>query len=362
MAQKHIPSLNGLRALSIIMVICSHFYRHNFFSDNFLVRYVKLWVFNGALGVNVFFIISGFLITTLLISERENYGKISLKNFYLRRTIRIFPAYYFLLLVYFILQLFGLLHLSARNWLSDITYTKQFFPDSDNETGHLWSLSVEEIFYLIWPIVFIKSKSNSIKIILFLITVITTARIFQYNYPIPKYVSTIYSTGDALLVGCLFAINYDEIVGFVGKMKNWNLLLFPAIIVSVFIFAHLYYLSSAEPQTKTSSNLNAMQALSYSLLGNIGLFTNLLIGLIIVYSINIKSLWSGFLNLPFMEYIGKLSYSIYLWQQLFTQDKSFFHKMPLLILVSFIFLSACFSYYIIEKPFLQLKKRFATFK
>jgi len=104
MTKNHIPSLNGLRAISILMVVASHLYRHNFLPDNVLVRSIRLWFFNGALGVNVFFIISGFLITGLLIGEKENYGKISLKKFYLRRTIRIFPAYYFLLIVYSALQ------------------------------------------------------------------------------------------------------------------------------------------------------------------------------------------------------------------------------------------------------------------
>ncbi len=363
MTKNHIPSLNGLRAISIILVIGSHLYRHHFFSDNVFVSYTKLWLFNGALGVNVFFIISGFLITTLLIKERENTGRISFKNFYLRRTIRIFPAYYFLLLVYVVLQLNGLMHLNARDWLSDVTYTKQFFPNGDNETGHLWSLSVEEVFYLIWPIVFIKSKRYSVPIIWFLISIITIARMFQYTYPIPELVNTIFSTGDSLLIGCLFAINYNKIVSFVSRMGNWNILLFPAIMFSIYIFAHLYYLSSVNlNHTRSFFNLSVFQTLSYSLLGNIGLLTNLLIGLMIVYSINLKSLWSRFLNLPVLEYFGKLSYSLYLWQQLFTQDKNAFHKIPSLALVLFIFLAACFSYYLIEKPFIRLKVRYAVFK
>ena len=324
MTKNHIPSLNGLRAISILMVVASHLYRHNFLPDNVLVRSIRLWFFNGALGVNVFFIISGFLITGLLIGEKENYGKISLKKFYLRRTIRIFPAYYFLLIVYFVLQLLGLLHFSTLNWLSNITYTKQFFPDTDNESGHLWSLSVEEVFYLIWPIVFIKSKTNSTYIALFLIAVITITRLFQYNYPNPQNVNTIYSTGDSLIIGCLFAINYDKIVGFVSKMKNWNLLLFPALMLSVLIFARLLYYSSVNVSKISISNLFIMQDVSYGFLGNVGVFTNLIIALIIVYSINVKSLWFSFLNMPIMEYMGKLSYSIYLWQQLFTQISPFF--------------------------------------
>ena len=162
MIYKHIPSLNGLRALSILLVIFSHLYNHHYFNDgDILIKYVPLWLFNGALGVNIFFIISGFLITTLLKHELEAYGKISLKAFYMRRIIRIFPAYYFLLLVYFILQYFEVVYFDSENWLSSLTYTKQFFPSGDNESAHLWSLSSEEIFYLVWPLAFIMIKKKS---------------------------------------------------------------------------------------------------------------------------------------------------------------------------------------------------------
>ena len=77
---------------------------------------------DGNFGVNVFFVISGFLITTLLIAEENKTGAISLKNFYLRRIFRIFPAYYFVLLVYFILQSLSIMSFTSQSWLSSIFY------------------------------------------------------------------------------------------------------------------------------------------------------------------------------------------------------------------------------------------------
>ena len=361
--KKHISSLNGLRTICILIVIAGHFNRHNFFIDTPVLRYCGFLLFNGALGVNVFFVISGFLITTLLINERERTGTISLKKFYMRRTLRIFPAYYFLLLVYFVLQMVGYLHFNLRDWLVNISYTKQFLPGFDDEAGHLWSLSVEEFFYLLWPLIFIISKKNNVKVIITAIAAITITRFFGFAYPLPKFSNTIFTTGDALLVGCLFAIKHTEIAAWVGKWKKWSVLIFPAIVFTVFTYAYLFHLASAPVGSpKSYIVLHFLLPVAYTLLGNIGLLTNLIIGVTVVLSINFQNLWYSFLNFPFMEYIGKLSYSIYLWQQLFTQDKPFLHKIPLLLLLVFIALSAVFSYYIIEKPFLKLKGRFDAVK
>jgi peptidoglycan/LPS O-acetylase OafA/YrhL len=357
--KKHILSLNGLRTISILMVIGAHLLHHHYFTDsnNKALKYFGFIFFNGQLGVNIFFVISGFLITTLLIYEKENTGDISLKNFYARRSIRIFPAYYFLLLVYFILQLVGYLNFDAREWLANLTYTKQFFPSGDDVAGHLWSLSVEEVFYLIWPLLFIITGKHAVKVILLLIVFITVGRVFEYNTVSPFLTNTIFSTGDALSIGCLFAIWRERIVAWVIKTKKWNFIVFPAIILFIFAFNYLYHLTQVPNRLQNTTLLNhILLPASYALIGDMGILTNILIGIIIIISINLKNTWRGFLNLPFMEHIGKLSYSIYLWQQLF----SFMHKLPLLPLLLCIYLAACFSYYVIEKPFLRLKARFNT--
>jgi len=99
----YLPSISGLRAISILMVIIVHATIHgNFkiFKISKIAFTLKTILGNGNLGVNIFFVISGFLITYLLIEEEKTQGKISLRSFYLRRILRIFPAYYFLLLFY----------------------------------------------------------------------------------------------------------------------------------------------------------------------------------------------------------------------------------------------------------------------
>jgi len=355
--KSQISGLNGLRAISIVLVINSHLSTNHFFSDNTVLKYLGYFFFNAGLGVNMFFVISGFLITTLLIKEKNKNNYISLRKFYYRRMIRIFPAYYFLLLVYMILQFCGFLKISVGDWISDLTYTKQFFTYSANETGHLWSLSVEEVFYLIWPIAFIKFEKHSEIILIVLSLLITGYR--MYDYSSVTMICTIMFRGDALLIGCLFAIKYDVITAWVMKHINKAFLVFPLLLLCVLLNTYVYHLSSKNINVGGSGDVTKLLLrLTWGLGGNIGLITNLAIALIIVISINSKSIWATFLNLPFMDYIGKLSYSLYLWQTLFTVDRPYLHKLPIVVILLMIFTCAIFSYYIIERPFLRLKKAF----
>ena len=158
MTTQKYESINGLRAISIFLVLTHHFILQynilkNFKDVRWMGPILKL-LNDGQLGVNVFFVISGFLITSLLLQEEAKTKRVSLKNFYIRRTLRIFPAYYFLLLVYFILQLLGYIHISNQAWLTSVTYTKYFNWSADWYTRHAWSLSIEEHFYILWPLIF----------------------------------------------------------------------------------------------------------------------------------------------------------------------------------------------------------------
>src|ERR1700710_2420018 len=151
--KNQIPSLGGLRALSILIVLAGHFVEAGYVTIN---RNSLLYnFFDSGFGVNIFFVISGFLITTLLIKEEIANKEISLKKFYIRRIIRIFPAYYFVVLSYFLLEFcFHLIHFSNISWLTTLTFTKYLSPDFDWLSAHFWSLSVEEHFYLIFPLCF----------------------------------------------------------------------------------------------------------------------------------------------------------------------------------------------------------------
>jgi peptidoglycan/LPS O-acetylase OafA/YrhL len=149
MALKRFGSLDGLRALSIVAVIWHHT------APSWVTG---SWAHIGAEGVTLFFAISGFLITTLLLRERDRRGQIDLKAFYWRRALRIFPLYYTVLLLYVVLVWVMERHSAAgqaffANLPYFLTYTSNLFVQLDDRTifYFAWSLAAEEQFYLIWP-------------------------------------------------------------------------------------------------------------------------------------------------------------------------------------------------------------------
>src|SRR3569833_2940991 len=149
-AGMRIPSRDGFRATSILLVIASHLTLEH--------PVPLLWrEQNGKLGVRVFFVISGFLITSLLLKERQKTGSISLSGCYLRRLFRIAPAYYVFLAAILLLIPTGWVAAHYANvgfaaiYLNDYSY-------EGGTVGHTWSLAVEELFYLLWPLTLVLSK------------------------------------------------------------------------------------------------------------------------------------------------------------------------------------------------------------
>src|SRR5690348_1015134 len=147
-----IPSLDGIRAVSILMVLYGHLTGTRGFPNQVDGTWGNALGDIAHLGVLVFFVISGFLITSLLMSEREKTGTISLGKFYLRRVLRIFPAFYALIAALAIATWLGWVDLGGRDFAYALTYTVNYYPDHPWQIGHLWSLSIEEQFYLLWPL------------------------------------------------------------------------------------------------------------------------------------------------------------------------------------------------------------------
>ncbi|HWD98258.1 MAG TPA: acyltransferase, partial [Bryobacteraceae bacterium] len=147
--QRSIPSLDGLRALSIALVLLAHARG---------TRGFPAWLSSpsiadhGALGVQIFFVISGFLITSLLLAEKARTGTISLGLFYARRTLRIFPPFYAFLGMIALGRCFGAFQLQWANLFAAAAYAMNYVAGGVWITGHIWSLSVEEQFYLAWPL------------------------------------------------------------------------------------------------------------------------------------------------------------------------------------------------------------------
>jgi len=155
-AQRYMPSLDGLRAIAVALVITCHLHAD--------------WGFlSGFVGVTIFFVLSGYLITRLALQEEREKGRLNVIGFYIRRTFRIFPLYYFVLFFYAILVLhFKLWPLKIRPFLSSLPYYLTYLQEipfwrsiaSKPPFYHSWSLGIEEKFYLIWPI-FLASIAQS---------------------------------------------------------------------------------------------------------------------------------------------------------------------------------------------------------
>ncbi len=204
MPSAYIPSLDGLRAISILLVLFSHAGVSQ-----------KL---PGGFGVTIFFFLSGFLITTLLLREHNRTGTISLRNFYVRRVLRLTPPLLLSLLAAAALVLLGVAQgvLDPMTLISQIFFFYNYFslygdPQSIEGLGVLWSLSVEEHFYFIWPTLFLFLMRGRLKlghivglIVLFLVWRYIRV-LFLHGDEWTIYTSTD-TRFDSLLFGCLLAI------------------------------------------------------------------------------------------------------------------------------------------------------------
>ena len=138
---KRLPCLDGFRCISIFLVLLAHSLKVAGFPDDWRAWF--RWLPDGGFGVQVFFVISGFLITLLLMMELQKNGRVSLKGFYLRRALRILPAYFAFLIVLVILQISMGLHMPSHSWFALGTYLVNYI-QTPWIGSHVWSLSVEE--------------------------------------------------------------------------------------------------------------------------------------------------------------------------------------------------------------------------
>ena len=154
--QGRIPSLDGWRALAILLVLGDHACYATGFPDEGWDWIGK--VFHGNLGVRIFFVLSGFLISLLMLRETDKHGTLNLPRFWCRRIFRIFPVYFAYLGSLGILSIGGLYADSASSWIGSLSFTRNMVGQGKSATVHLWSLAVEEQFYLIWPLAFLLLK------------------------------------------------------------------------------------------------------------------------------------------------------------------------------------------------------------
>ncbi|MGC2398616.1 MAG: acyltransferase [Acidobacteriaceae bacterium] len=339
--KRYIPTLDGWRALSVIGVILYHG-RFGFFSDGTLPS--KL-AGHGSIGVDVFFAISGFLICGLLLEEYSRTGDISLRRFYVRRCFRILPPYYVALAGICTLSVLGVLQVHYPYLPSCLLFYRNYMPLGADQAGgfytaHFWSLAVEEHFYLLWPMLLLglRPKLAGRAALTIALLVFAWRQTSATLWPALDFGAHTDTRIDALLWGCLAALYFPEIKRVferIGFRELW--LPIAAILVLV----------------------EAMHVPGLTLLRAI-----LLPALILSTVIQPTSLLGHVLEWQVFRWIGTISYSLYLWQELFlpemastTAKGAFQHLQHWPANVVAMVLCAVLSRYLIEVPMTRLGHR-----
>jgi peptidoglycan/LPS O-acetylase OafA/YrhL len=310
---------------------------------------------HAGLGVSVFFVISGYLITRLLLKEAQETGTIDLRAFYTRRVFRILPVFYFYLLVVSMLVLWGQLRLGANDLINAsffVTNYKHLWTPVDGPDywiiGHFWTLSLEEQFYLFWPVCFLLlSRVQARRTALTLICLMPVLRIATYFLAPGSrgQLNMMAHTGmDTIMAGCLVALWEDR--GFPKLAarvlySNWTLVV---ALLALFFPPNPFSGRYASAYGLTAGKLIEITA----------------IVIVVMNAVRLAPTSVGrFLNSRPMVWIGTLSYSLYIWQQMFLNpfaaNTHWLGKFPAVLII--IFIVAQCSHSLIEQPFIQLRRR-----
>jgi peptidoglycan/LPS O-acetylase OafA/YrhL len=333
----HIPALDAVRAFAVTLVVGAH---------------AGIGP-GGDIGVNAFFVLSGFLITHLLLKEYENAQNINLRAFYFRRALRIFPAYYvFLVFSYVVDQLQGDMRSREVIW-SALTYTinyqHAFTRHSEASIAHTWSLAVEEQFYLLWPLALLLLVRKGYRtVVTTLLCVIGLAALwrtwgFEAGLLSRAYVYNAFDARcDSLAVGCLVAAGLRTSGGFLLASKVGHNPIGPVVCVALV----------AVPYFVLPIDFKYGLGFTYQAIVVVVLLLQLM-------QLSSSRAWS-WLSWRWIGLIGTLSYSMYLYHQWGLGIGDNFTSLPhwgQVVVGYFVtLLLAASSYFAIEKPFLRLKK------
>ncbi|PKP05228.1 MAG: acyltransferase [Bacteroidetes bacterium HGW-Bacteroidetes-6] len=369
MKKLHFENLDGLRFFSFLSV----FLFHSFYTENIAIKtshtyhFIKysLWG-NGNLGVNFFFVLSGFLISYLLIEEKKTLGKVNIPHFYLRRVLRIWPLYFAAVLFGFfvfplIKTLFGQSSSETAHLINYLTFTSNFdlikngLPDA-SILGVLWSIAIEEQFYLIWPLIIAFVPTNKLQYAF--ITIISAswaARAFFDNYMFHEY-HTLSCISDMAIgsFGAWLIITQDGLKSKISSTKKVYIILLYSVIAVFYFF-----------RTELLMNSFVIRIFERSILAVLFLFV------ILEQNYATRSFYkmSAFKTI---SKLGNITYGLYCLHfigiLIAIKTVSFLMKTETLlsVLVAETFVSlfvsvviARLSYKYLESPFLKMKNRFA---
>jgi peptidoglycan/LPS O-acetylase OafA/YrhL len=339
MIRKYIPTLDGWRAIAVLLVIGAHAIPMLKNSDTLWGKYLISLFIHAGLGVDIFFALSGYLICTMLLDEKKFYGSVNLASFYTRRAFRIIPPILAYLSVLFFMKLWSVIpSIGFFEMGSVILFFRNYISGGTWYTAHFWSLAVEEHFYFIMPLVFMLfSLRMSLKLTIILAFACAVIRWIEFNYGFFVGSNLEFRTEnrwDALMYGALLAqlLHRDSIRIFLKNRLTFYTALVIVIIAAVLL---INFTSLSARRTIVAVTLP----------------------ILICYTVLHPEKWIGrFLESSGMRWIGKLSYSLYIWQMFFlvpgNRNFSFLQSFPW----AFFCIAACalVSYKWIEKPMIAI--------
>jgi len=345
-ASGRIPGLDGLRAASIVLVLLGHLAgTRNFLT---LASFAPLGDL-GNLGVSVFFVISGYLITTLLLNEQARDGRVNLGAFYARRAWRILPAAgTYLAVLALVASVTSGARLSSSDWLHALTFTMNYHQERDWWVGHLWSLSVEEQFYLLWPAaVGVLGRVGGLWLAGSAVVIAPVWRVFVWVlWPDARggLGETFPTVMDAIAVGCVLAGSASWLVD--RAWYRWILRPRPlAVIVGVVL------------------GCNALARHPWFFLPFGMTLRSVGIALIVHAAIlQSNEPVASLLDRAGLRWLGRMSYSLYLWQQPFLNRHSHSTLAAFPVNLGGAFVCAILSFVWIEAPALRLRDRLGSLR
>lgn len=336
---KHIAALDGWRAFAILMLLWGHGTR----------GWIHLPFNTGFCAVNFFFVLSGFLITYRLLTDYSVDQNIQFRKFYIRRIFRILPPAFLYLGVVLLLGLLGKIPVWAGEVVSGALFSRNYVGIPAGHaagtgwfTGHFWSLAVEEHFYLLWPVALHLAKPKRAKWVAIGGIVACAAWRFGALHfglgslpNVPFYFRTD-TRFDALLIGSLLGVCYAD----TALRKTLSQLVArrdTAIILGLYVWVLLRMFEPADLKE---------------------LF--LVAGLLAVTSLHPESWLGTILQFAPIRWIGRISYSLYIWQQLFLTPEGLkplglLNRTPIDIVATFCL--ATLSFYLVEMPMINLGYR-----
>ncbi|MFT3677994.1 MAG: acyltransferase [Chitinophagaceae bacterium] len=356
----YFPGLDGMRAIAAFSVILFHLYPVSVFHL-------------GWAGVDFFFVISGFLITNILLSQKGQPG--FFKLFYIRRALRIFPLY-FLVIIPLLFANIYFAQVEVNKTIPYLFYLQNFSALQDGyltALGHTWSLAVEEQYYLLYPaLIFFVPIRKLMPVLLCLIagTILLRTYLAYNDYNFYYQSGLLFTRADSLMMGGLLPLVFSRMDFDNERMSR---LLNRVFIIGLLLLAFFIVWQISSFGAKSifadfgNRNLsgNSIGQLKYTILA---IIFSALIGQIAYGSSSILQFMKNKLETPFIKYLGKISYGLYLFhipvnryydvllQKLNVQQPLFvvvFVKISLTILISAI------SWKFFESPILKLKSKFS---